>query len=417
MIHHSLYDSRTNRAPVLEGTLISSDGADFLGFFGGSTGWDGFVDNRYRFSLAAQGGEFLIGFIDYYSSSYGYHGAIQAETGSGFFSDFEIEPWARVGDVATSPSGSSWTAFYRSGSTVYRRTLSSGSSIGSERSVGTGSSSLRDIRAAGDLVTWWDPSSREVAVVRWSGGAAPKRTFATESSWTYNPEIAEGDSTYLYVWEDDPTGGTDRVFAQLIGTDGIASGDTIALGPAQDPDVTWTGSEFLVVMRVGEDIGAVRISGDGVLLDGTPAILTEDIDTVCLRPSVDSDGRRRALVAYDRFVDISGSFQVRTRIVDLAVAGTDPMGAPCENGWTCASGFCADGVCCSAPCTGACETCSASSGATADGACTPVSAGTPCRAADGECDVAESCDGSAGTCPADGVAAAGTACGAGPTGP
>jgi len=42
--------------------------------------------------------------------------------------------------------------------------------------------------------------------------------------------------------------------------------------------------------------------------------------------------------------------------------------------------------------------------------CTVATAGTPCRATAGTCDVAESCDGVAATCPADQFAGAGTSC-------
>ncbi|MFO0695322.1 MAG: hypothetical protein U0230_17295 [Polyangiales bacterium] len=50
------------------------------------------------------------------------------------------------------------------------------------------------------------------------------------------------------------------------------------------------------------------------------------------------------------------------------------------------------------------------------GTCQPmvVGSGTPCRAARGECDVAESCDGVSASCPKDGFVADGTLCGNGP---
>ncbi len=54
------------------------------------------------------------------------------------------------------------------------------------------------------------------------------------------------------------------------------------------------------------------------------------------------------------------------------------LGSPCAAGSECASGWCADGVCCDSVCGGgACDACSAASGASADGTCTPFT-GTSC---------------------------------------
>lgn len=80
--------------------------------------------------------------------------------------------------------------------------------------------------------------------------------------------------------------------------------------------------------------------------------------------------------------------------------------APCDEDAECASAACVGGVCCGATCDGACETGVCGS----DGSCEVEVAGTVCRAAAGLCDVAEVCDGSAPTCPTDGVADEGTVC-------
>lgn len=80
-------------------------------------------------------------------------------------------------------------------------------------------------------------------------------------------------------------------------------------------------------------------------------------------------------------------------------------GTSCGGDAECAGGFCTDGVCCGSRCDGNCESCSAA------GACVPAPSTTVCRASAGLCDpVAERCDGTSGTCPADARAAAGTTC-------
>ncbi len=74
-----------------------------------------------------------------------------------------------------------------------------------------------------------------------------------------------------------------------------------------------------------------------------------------------------------------------------------PDADPCLSDEMCASTFCADGVCCDTACgdddLGDCQACSAAAGAAADGVCSPVSAGTVCRAAADQCDAEDQCDG------------------------
>ncbi|WP_437521481.1 kelch repeat-containing protein [Sorangium sp. So ce726] len=82
------------------------------------------------------------------------------------------------------------------------------------------------------------------------------------------------------------------------------------------------------------------------------------------------------------------------------------LGAACETDSDCGSGSCADSVCCDAPCAGPCDACAAASGASQDGACTPLS-GVACDDADA-CVVGGVCE--AGAC-VDGAAAPdGTPC-------
>ena len=80
-------------------------------------------------------------------------------------------------------------------------------------------------------------------------------------------------------------------------------------------------------------------------------------------------------------------------------------GAACVQGSECASGYCADGVCCNSACGGGvtadCQACSKTAGAAVDGTCGTASASTVCRSAGGVCDLAENCNGTQPTCPAD----------------
>jgi len=86
-----------------------------------------------------------------------------------------------------------------------------------------------------------------------------------------------------------------------------------------------------------------------------------------------------------------------------ACAAKKANGAACANTGECTSGFCVSGVCCNTGCTGTCSSCQG-------GTCSPVAAGTTCRALNGACDVAETCNGTALDCPADGFAPASTVC-------
>jgi MYXO-CTERM domain-containing protein len=90
-----------------------------------------------------------------------------------------------------------------------------------------------------------------------------------------------------------------------------------------------------------------------------------------------------------------------------------PNGSACMAGSQCTSTFCADGVCCNSACAGGttdCQACAMAAGAPSNGTCAPVAAGRSCRDSAGDCDVAETCNGTATTCPADGFAPSTTVC-------
>ncbi|WP_437851629.1 Kelch repeat-containing protein [Sorangium sp. So ce363] len=86
-----------------------------------------------------------------------------------------------------------------------------------------------------------------------------------------------------------------------------------------------------------------------------------------------------------------------------------PLGAGCATDSDCGSGFCAGSVCCDARCDGSCDACAAASGASQDGACTPVT-GVACDDADA-CLAGGVCE--AGACVGGAAAPDGTPCGDG----
>jgi MYXO-CTERM domain-containing protein len=119
--------------------------------------------------------------------------------------------------------------------------------------------------------------------------------------------------------------------------------------------------------------------------------------------SLSADGSRALVGAHgpdsDGTLDDSGAAYV------FALWATG--GTPCSDGSECLSAFCVDGLCCDSLCDGGCEACDASG---SEGSCTPLAAGSDCRASAGECDAAEVCDGASGTCPDDAAEPDGTAC-------
>jgi len=91
--------------------------------------------------------------------------------------------------------------------------------------------------------------------------------------------------------------------------------------------------------------------------------------------------------------------------VDCVADAECDDGLFCSGVETCSAGACVAGA--GDPCTGGAD-CENLCNEAADDCLVP--AGTECRAAVGDCDVAETCSGLGGACPSDGVASAGTTC-------
>ncbi len=112
------------------------------------------------------------------------------------------------------------------------------------------------------------------------------------------------------------------------------------------------------------------------------------------------------LLADDKSVLVAGGDNASgTQIAGAELYKLTVKGAACTRPSECSTGFCVDGVCCNTACGGGvtndCQACSVATGAAVDGTCGAVVAGKVCRAATDACDLAEKCDGTQLTCPAD----------------
>ena len=83
------------------------------------------------------------------------------------------------------------------------------------------------------------------------------------------------------------------------------------------------------------------------------------------------------------------------------------FGLSCTTNTQCVTGFCVNGVCCDTACNGGCGACNLTGKV---GTCSAITSGTVCRASTGTCDVAETCNGTALTCPTDGFQPSTTVC-------
>ncbi len=132
------------------------------------------------------------------------------------------------------------------------------------------------------------------------------------------------------------------------------------------------------------------------------SVLAKPTAGVPLSPSIAGQGDgNHSLLVYSKG-DLSsgvGNFRVTGSIVTFKINGQ-----PCSVNAECKSGYCVDSMCCKTACVGPpgdCMACSVAAGAAKDGLCGPVKAGKPCRKAKGDCDLAETCDGTNVHCPKD----------------
>ena len=256
----------------------------------------------------------------------------------------------------------------------------------------------------------WSEQQKLQATDRAAGdqfGSSVALTSSTAVVGARNDDDRGTNSGSAYVFTRSANVWTQQ--QKLIASDGAAndrfgdsvalSGDTALIGVRSDDDPrTDSGSAYIFVQDGGtwsqqeklraSDGAANDYFGYSVALSGNTALIGAPYD----------DDRRRD----------SGS------VYAFAFLDLPDVGTPCTTDIQCASGHCVDDVCCDTPCGGSdtsdCQACSVATGATVDGTCEPVPAGTTCRTAAGVCDAPESCDGIGTACPSDGRVAAGIEC-------
>jgi hypothetical protein len=116
---------------------------------------------------------------------------------------------------------------------------------------------------------------------------------------------------------------------------------------------------------------------------------------------------QQAVLLGGNMVLVGGGLSSTSTVQTAAYLYDASFGLSCTSNSQCSSGFCVSSVCCNTSCTGACGACNLAGHL---GTCTALTSGTVCRASAGSCDVAETCNGTALSCPADGFASSSTVC-------
>jgi MYXO-CTERM domain-containing protein len=269
------------------------------------------------------------------------------------------------------------------------------------------------------------PSGR-VLVVGGNGGSSPldsaEEFDPATSSWRSLPPMAAARESFTLTL----LANGDALAAG--GADGLLSTDHYSPG-RQGPSSHYPFlANWYIQMKVGT---TTRLTIGGILGApasgaGTPGSSNGDHPQLLLMAN---DGDGAALAPLTRWSDwaldeavvpAAGTGLVRIFPILAGYLGESgpailgpPIGQPCTGSADCAGAHCVDGVCCNTACGGGvsdCQACAAALGAVADGTCSPVRAGSVCRASQGACDPAEACDGRALDCPEDARSPSGTTC-------
>ena len=224
------------------------------------------------------------------------------------------------------------------------------------------------------------------------------------------PSIAFDGANYLVVWSAQKNLAPRNIYGAMISSEGvILNTEDIAISPSQNvqqmnPFVVFDGVNYLIVWddtrNNNLDIYGMRMTKDGTFI-GTELVLSSD-EYSEEYPAVASSGDGRALIVYQHFDDRSEYYT--TRVVGRLFPTMGEQGNTCETDSQCTNNQCVDGVCCVVSSCDDGNFCTVDSCAVSgDGTCTNVAGnlGRTCRTSAGDCDMAETCNGSSASCPAE----------------
>jgi RHS repeat-associated protein len=210
---------------------------------------------------------------------------------------------------------------------------------------------------------------------------------------------------------------------KIIVTGGKNGSTPLATALIFDPSAsngTWSSAGTMTTARFGHSAtvlptsivanGSVLVAGgnngSGTLSSAELFSGTSTWTATPAMPSPPSQGHTATLLG-NNMVLVAGGLNGST-VINNARLYDAAFGLGCSSASQCPSGNCVNGICCDTACNaGTCEACNLAGHL---GTCTPLASGTTCRASAGPCDVAETCNGTAVTCPGDGFAPTSTVC-------
>ncbi len=293
---------------------------------------------------------------------------------------------------------------------IHSRGLNLGDQIRNTPSAGTDAGSVLVV------VEYYAPAPGAIYRTSVAAGVASDTTGGLMVTDAGFPSLASGSNgDYLVVWEDWRAAATSPdIYGQRVtATGALVDTNPVAIevgaSRAERPSVTWNGRQYLVSWHERQTDGGVDLHGRWLSPTLQPLneyrVSAPEDDFL---PRAVSDGKGNSWVSFTRYADQDDPSVGR---VYSTVVSTGYPGEACTTAAQCFAGNCVGGVCCDTPCNGACQTCLQTEGAPVNGTCGARTAGTICRpATDAGCDAVERCDGTAPTCPADGVEPTTTTC-------
>ncbi|MFT3839321.1 MAG: hypothetical protein QM723_20225 [Myxococcaceae bacterium] len=231
------------------------------------------------------------------------------------------------------------------------------------------------------------------------------------------PAVAASANEWLVAYEEH-AGAGHAIRAAFLGPDRVREFEIArSTLPLRRPAAVAAGDLWALAWEREDADGGADVVGTWLELNPDGGVWTSGFEAA----TTPADERAPAL-AFTPAQGVAIAFQ---RNDSNAIAATlvrvasVPRFDLCQSSTDCPSGFCVDGVCCDSACGGGatddCLACSVAAGASVDGRCAPLSHGTICRAASGQCDEAEVCDGHSASCPSDALRSDGSVCDDGDT--